>query len=139
MVLHTVGGVAAAGETLMLVVPSTEPLLVNVRIDPIDVDKVFVGQQTMLRFSGLNRKTTPELVGSVSKLAPDATQDPVSGQIYYETRIAISDNELMRLPAAVELVPGMPVEAFVQTGDRTALSYIVDPALRQLSHAMREE
>ncbi|UXN76062.1 HlyD family type I secretion periplasmic adaptor subunit (plasmid) [Devosia sp. A8/3-2] len=75
-ILHTVGGVAAAGETLMLIVPSEDPLPVNVRIEPIDIDKVAVGQEAVLRFSGLNPRTTPELFATVSWVAPDATQDP---------------------------------------------------------------
>ncbi|MFT3973726.1 MAG: HlyD family efflux transporter periplasmic adaptor subunit [Amaricoccus sp.] len=115
-VLHTVGGVASAGETLMLIVPTDDPLLVNVRIEPMDIDKVVVGQEAVLRFSGLNPRTTPELFAAVSRIAPDATQDPMTGQQYYAARIAIPDGELARMPGNTVLVPGMPVEAFFADG-----------------------
>ena len=138
-ILHTVGGVAAAGETLMLVVPSDEPLMVNVRIEPVDIDKVAVGQQAVLRFSGLNPRTTPELFANVARVAPDATQDPATGQQYYAARIAIPGEELARLPEGVVLIPGMPVESFVQTGERTVLSYILHPVEEQLNRALKED
>ncbi|MDP2781873.1 HlyD family type I secretion periplasmic adaptor subunit [Devosia sp.] len=137
-VLHTVGGVAASGETLMLIVPTDDPLLVNVRIAPIDIDKVVVGQKAVLRFSGLDPRSTPELNALISRIAPDATQDTTTGLQYYATRIAIPDEQLARMPAGSSLIPGMPVEAFVQTGDRTVLSYLIRPIVEQLSLALRE-
>lgn len=138
-VLHTIGGVAAAGETLMMIVPTDEPLLVNARIDPIDIDKVHSGQDVVLRLPGLNPRTTPELFATVSRVAPDATIDTMTGQQFYAARIAIADAELARLPDGVHLIPGMPVEAYVQIEDRTVLSYLVHPFVDQLRRAMREE
>lgn len=138
-VLHTVGGVAAPGETLMLIVPTDEPLLVNVRVDPINIDKVHVGQDVVLRLPGLNPRTTPELFASIARVAPDATVDAATGQHYYATRISIPDEQLARLPEGVELVPGMPVEAHMQIEDRTVLSYLIHPFVEQLRRAMREE
>lgn len=138
-VLHTIGGVAAAGETLMLIVPSDDALMVNVRIEPVDIDKVAVGQEAVLRLSGLNPRTTPELFATVARVAPDATQDPATGHQYYAARIAIPDAELARLPDGVVLIPGMPVESFVQTGDRTVLSYILHPVEEQLNRALKED
>lgn len=138
-VLHTIGGVAAPAETLMMIVPTDEPLLVNVRIDPIDIDKVHAGQDVVLRLPGLNPRTTPELIATISRVAPDATLDTMTGQQYYAARIAIADEELARLPDGVLLVPGMPVEAYVQIEDRTVLSYLVHPFVEQLRRALREE
>ena len=126
-------------ETLMLIVPTDEPLLVNVRVDPIDIDKVHIGQDVVIRLPGLNPRTTPELFASVTRVAPDATVDTATGQQYYAARISLSESELARLPEGVELVPGMPVEAYVQIGDRTVLSYLIDPFVQQLRRAMREE
>ncbi|MGV8834245.1 MAG: HlyD family type I secretion periplasmic adaptor subunit [Devosia sp.] len=137
-VLHTVGGVIGGGETLMFIVPTDDPLLVNVRVAPIDIDKVVVGQDAVLRFSGLDARSTPELNALISKIAPDATQDPTTGQQYYSARIAIPDEQLGRMPQGTALMPGMPVEAFVQTGDRTVLDYLIHPIVEQLSLAMRE-
>ena len=136
-ILHTVGGVVAPGETLMLIIPTDEPLLVNVRVDPIDIDKVYVGQEVVLRLPGLNPRTTPELFASVTRIAPDATIDAATGQQYYAARISISEEELSRLP--VQLVPGMPVEAYMQIDDRTVLSYLINPFTEQMRRALREE
>lgn len=138
-ILHTVGGVVAPGETLMLIVPTDEPLLVNVRVDPIDIDKVYVGQDVVLRLPGLNPRTTPELFASVTRVAPDATIDPATGQHYYAARISISEGELSRLPDGIQLVPGMPVEAYMQIDDRTVLSYLISPFTEQIRRALREE
>lgn len=138
-VLHTVGGVAVAGETLMLIVPTEDPLLVSVRIGPTDIDKVALGQDAILRFSGLDRRTTPELVASVSSIAPDASQDQATGQLFYTVRIEIPDEQLARIPQGTTLVPGMPVEALMQTDDRTVLSYLIQPVSDQLANALKEE
>lgn len=138
-ILHTVGGVVAPGETLMLIVPTDEPLLVNVRVDPIDIDKVYVGQEVVLRLPGLNPRTTPELFASITRVAPDATIDTATGLHYYAARISISDEELSRLPDGVQLVPGMPVEAYMQIDDRTVLSYLINPFTEQIRRALREE
>ncbi|WP_297104197.1 HlyD family type I secretion periplasmic adaptor subunit [uncultured Devosia sp.] len=138
-ILHTVGGVVAPGETLMLIVPTDEPLLVNVRVDPIDIDKVYVGQEVVLRLPGLNPRTTPELFASITRVAPDATIDTATGLHYYAARISISDEELSRLPDGVQLVPGMPVEAYMQIDDRTVLSYLINPFTEQMRRALREE
>ena len=137
--LHTVGGVVAPGETLMLIIPTDEPLLVNVRVDPIDIDKVYVGQDAVLRLPGLNPRTTPELFASVTRVAPDATIDPATGQHYYAARISISEGELSRLPDGVQLVPGMPVEAYMQIDERTVLTYLINPFTEQIRRALREE
>ena len=138
-ILHTVGGVVAPGETLMLIIPTDEPLLVNVRVDPIDIDKVYVGQEVVLRLPGLNPRTTPELFASVTRVAPDATIDTATGQHYYAARISISEEELSRLPDGVQLVPGMPVEAYMQIDERTVLSYLINPFAEQIRRALREE
>ena len=138
-ILHTVGGVVAPGETLMLIIPTDEPLLVNVRVDPIDIDKVYVGQEVVLRLPGLNPRTTPELFASITRVAPDATIDTATGLHHYAARISISDEELSRLPDGVQLVPGMPVEAYMQIDDRTVLSYLINPFTEQIRRALREE
>lgn len=138
-VLHTVGGVVGAGETLMLIVPQDERLLGAVRISPIDIDKVVAGQQAVVRLPGLNPRTTPELFATVTRVAPDLTLDRVTGQSYYAARVTIPADEIARLPAGTALLPGMPLDVYVQTGDRTVLSYLLHPATEQLSRALREE
>jgi len=138
-IIHTIGGVVAPGETLMLLVPQDDNLLVNVRISPIDIDKLFSSQEVTLRLSSFDQRTTPEIKGSITRIAPDRTQDPITGEQYYSANVAISEQELNKLPESVKLLPGMPVDAFVKTEDRTVLSYLINPFAEQLNRAFREE
>lgn len=135
--VHTVGGVVTAGDTLMLIVPQTDDLQVEAKVNPIDIDKLQVGQKTLLRLSAFNQRTTPELNGVVTRVSPDVTTDQRTGQSYYTIRVSMPPEEVARL-GEVKLIPGMPVEAFVQTGDRTMLSYLMKPLHDQLMRAFRE-
>jgi HlyD family secretion protein len=137
LAIHTVGGVAAPGEPLMLIVPEGDDLTVEVKIPPQDIDQVAVGQRTVLRFSAFNQRTTPEIEGVVSSVSADITQDRTSGATYYISRVAIPPGELARLEG-LKLVPGMPVEAFIRTGERTVLSYFVRPVEEQIAKSFRE-
>ena len=121
--VHTVGGVITAGDTLMLIVPQTDSLSVEARVNPQDIDKLMIGQKTVLRLSAFNQRTTPELNGEVSRVSADTATDQRTGQAYYTIRISLPPTEVARL-GDVRLIPGMPVEAFVQTGERTMLSYL---------------
>jgi HlyD family secretion protein len=136
--VHTVGGVVTAGDTLMLIVPQTDDLQVEAKVNPNDIDKLQVGQKTLLRLSAFNQRTTPELNGVVSRVSPDVTTDQRTGQSYYTIRVSMPPEEVARLGDA-KLIPGMPVEAFVQTGDRTMLSYLMKPLHDQLMRAFREK
>ena len=135
--VHTVGGVITAGDTLMLIVPQTDDLQVEAKVNPQDIDKLQVGQQTLLRLSAFNQRTTPELNGVVSRVSPDVNTDQRTGQSYYTIRVSMPPEEIARL-GEVKLIPGMPVEAFVQTGERTLLSYLMTPLSDQLMRAFRE-
>ena len=136
--VHTVGGVITAGDTIMLIVPQGDTLAVEAKIDPKDIDQVKIGQKVLLRLSAFNQRTTPELTGEVTRLSPDTTTDQRTGQSYYTVRVGISASELARLDD-VKLIPGMPVEAFVQTGDRTMLAYLTKPLHDQFMRAFREK
>ena len=135
--VHTVGGVITAGDTLMLIVPQTDDLQVEAKVNPQDIDKLQVGQQTLLRLSAFNQRTTPELNGVVSRVSPDVNTDQRTGQSYYTIRVSMPPEQIARL-GEVKLIPGMPVEAFVQTGERTLLSYLMKPLSDQLMRAFRE-
>ena len=135
---NTVGGVIAAGDTIMLIVPETDKLLVEAKVDPKDIDKVEFGQPVLLRFSAFNIRTTPEITGTVARIAADTTTDQRTGQTYYLVRIAMAPEQIARL-GDVKLTPGMPVEAFIQTGQRTMLSYLIKPLHDQLMRAFREK
>jgi HlyD family secretion protein len=134
---NTVGGVIAAGDPIMLIVPETDTLLVEAKVDPKDIDKVQFGQAVLLRFSAFDIRTTPEINGTVARVAADTSADQRTGQTYYVVRIAMTPDEIARL-GHVRLTPGMPVEAFIQTGQRTMLSYLIKPLHDQLMRAFRE-
>ena len=136
--VHTVGGVISAGDAIMLIVPETDNLMVEAKVNPHDIDKVQVGQSAVLRFSAFNLRTTPEINGTVTRVSADTTIDQRTGQNYYTTRIAMPKSEIARL-GDVKLIPGMPVEAFVQTGERTVMSYLIKPLQDQFTRAFREK
>ncbi|MBV8838960.1 MAG: HlyD family type I secretion periplasmic adaptor subunit [Alphaproteobacteria bacterium] len=136
--VHTVGGVVAAGDQLMLIVPESDALSVEAKIAPQDIDQVHLGQQATLRFTSFNQRTTPELNGEVSRVSADVTQDQKTNAYFYTVRISLSDAEMNRL-GKVKLIPGMPVEAFVQTNERRVLSYLVRPLHDQITRAFREK
>jgi HlyD family secretion protein len=137
LAVHTVGGVINAGEVLMLIVPGSDVLTVEARIAPHDIDQVRLGQTAVFRFSTFNQRTTPELNGEVGRVSPDITQDPKTGISFYTVRISLPDGEIARL-SGLKLVPGMPVETFIQTGERTAISYLIKPISDQLRRSWRE-
>lgn len=136
--VHTVGGVIPAGDTIMQIVPESDNLLVEARVNPHDIDQVQIGQSAVLRFSAFNLRTTPEINGTITRISADTTTDQRTGQTYYTTRIAMPKSEIARL-GDIKLIPGMPVEAFVQTGERTVMSYLMKPLQDQFMRAFREK
>jgi HlyD family secretion protein len=137
LAVHTVGGVLSAGEPAMLIVPELERLAVEAKIAPQDIDQLRIGQQAIMRFSAFNQRTTPEVFGEVSLISADLSSDPRTGSSYYTVRIALAPNEAARL-GKVRLIPGMPVESFIQTSPRTVLSYLIKPLADQTMRAFRE-
>jgi HlyD family secretion protein len=137
LAVHTVGGVVTAGDPVMLIVPEADALTVEAKVSPQDIDQLRLGQTAGLRFSTFNQRTTPEINGAISRISADVTADQRSGQNYYTVRISITPEEIARL-GNVKLVPGMPVEAFMKTYDRTVLSYFTKPLQDQVMRAFRE-
>jgi HlyD family secretion protein len=137
--VHTVGGVISPGETLMMIVPTDTPLLIDTRISPLDVDKLHVGQPAMVQMSGLDPRAVPQLKGHVTAISPDLTTDELTHAQYYSAKVEIASDELDKLPKDARLVPGMPSEVFVETGDRTVWSYLVHPLVELFNHAFREQ
>lgn len=136
---HTLGGVVAAGETLMLIVPKEDRLVVRSRIKPVDIDSVAPAQSVTVRLPSFDQRLTPQLEGRIERLAPDLSRDPSSGEAYYLATVEILPNELDRLAPGQRLVPGMPAESFIQTGVRSVLSYLLKPLTEQIEHALREQ
>jgi HlyD family secretion protein len=135
--VHTIGGVITPSDPIMLIVPANDSLTVEARIAPRDIDQVHMGQLTLLRFSAFNQRTTPEINGEVSLVSPDISTDQKSGMSYYILRISIPNAEIGRLQN-ISLKPGMPVEAFIQTGERTVMGYLTKPLYDQVAKAWRE-
>jgi len=135
--VHTVGGVISPGEQIMLIVPDADSLAIEAKISPRDIDQVFVGQSATLRFAAFNQKTTPEIDGDISVVSADITQEQRTGASYYTSRVLLKPEELAKLGSA-KLVPGMPVDVFIKTQGRTALSYLTKPLRDQAERAFKE-
>lgn len=138
LAVHTIGGVLAAEEVAMLVVPGEDVLLVETAVRPVDVDQLRVGQEARIRFPNFDARTTPELTAELLTVSADLETDERTGESHYTVRLKIKDDEMQKLEGKT-LVPGMPVEAFVTTQDRTVLSYLMKPVVDQVKHAMREK
>lgn len=137
LAVHTIGGIVSPAEQIMLIVPDEDDLSIQARISPNDIDQVVVGRPAKLRLSAFNQQTTPELPGHVVHVAADVTIDPKTGETYYLTRLEL-DQKDQRSVGGLALVPGMPVEVFMSTGERTALSYLTKPFTDQMNRAFRE-
>jgi HlyD family secretion protein len=134
LAVYTIGGVIGAGETVMLIVPNQDELSIEVRIATSDIDQVYVGQQATLRFPAFNQRTTPEIKGTVTRIGADLTREVQTNSSFYVARIRPDQTQR----EALKLLPGMPVEAFIATTERTAISYLVKPVTDQLTRAFRE-
>lgn len=135
--VHTVGGVIAPGEQIMLIVPDGEDLSVDVAIQPSDISQVTVGQKSMLRFIGLQDRTAPEIVGSVTRIGADLSRSETNRAEFFMARVSVDASEMQKLKDA-KIVPGMPVEVYVETKTYSAMSYLIKPLTDQFRRALRE-
>ncbi len=136
-IAHTVGGVISPGEKIMLIVPEKDPLEVEARVNPPDIDQIHLGQMAQVQIHAFDRRTTPKLAAEVSRIAADVTKDPQTGAFYYTVRLRIAAAELARLDKG-KLTPGMIADAFIATADRTALDYLTRPIADQMARALKE-
>jgi len=130
--------VVRAAEPLMYLVPQDRPLIIAARVQTIHIDQVAVGQEVNLRLSALNQRTTPELVGKVLQVSADSIDDDATGQTYYRAEIALNPGEINKLKEGTVLLPGMPVEAFIRTGERSPMAYLLKPMADYFARAFRE-
>lgn len=138
MQVFTIGGVIPPGATVVQIVPTEDEMTFDMRVDPAGIDQVYFGQEARVRFPAFNARTTPEINGAVNSISPTTVVDEVSGQPYFRVTLSIPASELDRL-GDVDLIPGMPVEAYLQTSARSVLSYLTRPFTDQLERAFREE
>lgn len=135
--LHTIGGVIAPGEGLMLLVPDADELVLQAQVFPKDIDQVMVGQKAMVRFPSLNARLTPEIGAEVIQVSADISRVDQTTPPFYAVRLRIPHAELAKLGEA-KLKPGMPAEAFIQTSAHSPISYLLKPLADQIAHTFRE-
>ena len=135
--VHTVGGVISPAEPAMLIVPANDSLTLEAKVMPQEIDQLVVGQHANVRVHASNQRTTPELSGTLSRIAADVTREPQTGATYYTIRVALPREEVARL-GTVKLQAGMQAEVYVQTHDRTPLQYFIKPLQDQIARAFRE-
>ncbi len=138
MNVHTVGGVIGAGAPLMDIVPVDEALVVEAHISPMDIDRVAPGKLADIRFSAFNSSTTPVVKGVLTQVSADRLVDKQTGQPYYLGRVALTDEGRQTL-GDLKLQPGMPAEVLINTGSRTLLQYLLQPAGNMMARAMTED
>jgi HlyD family secretion protein len=129
--------VVRPADPVLFLVPQDRPLVISARVEAIHVDQVFVGQEVLLRFPAFDMQTTPDLYGLVTRVSADAFVDEATGASFYETQIVLDDGQL-ELLGDVTLLPGMPVEAFIRTDDRTPIAYLLRPLTDYFNRAFRE-
>ena len=125
-------------DPVLFLIPQDRPLVIAAQVQTTDIDQVFVGQDVTLRFSAFDQRRTPELAGRVTLLSADAFQDQATGQSFYRVEVQLNDGEMQRLPADLALLPGMPVEAFLRTGDRSPMDYLIKPLADYFARAFRD-
>lgn len=136
--VQTLRSVLRAADPVLYLIPQDRPLVIAARVEPVHVDQVFVGQDVVLRFSTFDQRTTPELFGQVVQLSADAFEDQASQISFYRAEVVLNEGEQDRLPKGVVLLPGMPVETFIRTDDRSPLAYLVKPLADYFTKAFRE-
>ena len=129
--------VVRPADPVLFLVPQDRPLVISARVEAIHVDQVFVGQEVLLRFPAFDMQTTPDLYGLVTRVSADAFVDEATGASFYETQIVLDDGQI-ELLGDVTLLPGMPVEAFIRTDDRTPIAYLLRPLTDYFNRAFRE-
>jgi HlyD family secretion protein len=134
--VFTKGRVLAPGESLLEVVPSGDSLVIEARVDPMDIDVVHSGLRAQVRLTAFPSRNTPTLEGQVIHVSADRLLDPQSGEAYFGVKVVLDQTE--KGVAAMTLYPGMPAEVMILTGRSTALEYLLEPITRTLSQAMRE-
>lgn len=138
MQVHTIGGVVQGGTPILDIVPATEDLIVEAQVSPMDIDRVEVGTLADIRFSAFKSATTPVIEGRVAQISADRLTDKSTGMPYYLARVEVTE-EGQRLMGNLVLVPGMPAEVLIKTGERTLLQYLVQPATNALARSLIED
>jgi len=135
--IHTEHAVVRAAEPVLYIVPDSTAHVVQARVSPVHIDQVQQGQTVVLHLSAFDQRTTPVIPGIVTKISADTFMDDATGARYYRTEVTPDADAVLAL-TNVTLVPGMPVDAFLRTGPRTPLSYVLKPLTDYFNRAFRE-
>ncbi len=135
--VFSLGAIIRPADPVLYIIPQEEELMITAKIDAYHIDQVFAGRPVVLRFSAFNARTTPEINAEVARVSADVKTDERSGMQFYTTELRVSREEIARL-GDQPLLPGMPVEVFIQTGERSPLSYLAKPFTDYFQRAFRE-
>ncbi|NEV61105.1 HlyD family type I secretion periplasmic adaptor subunit [Thiorhodococcus minor] len=136
--VHTEGGVIRAGDHIMDIVPEGDSLIIEARVQPIDIDRVAVGLEADLRLSAFNARTTPVISGRVETVSADRLIDQATNMPYYLARIRVTPEGLAKIKGRT-LQAGMPVDTMIKTGERTFLDYLIRPFSDRIAKAFKED
>ncbi|MDE9449484.1 HlyD family type I secretion periplasmic adaptor subunit [Aliiroseovarius sp. Z3] len=139
MMIHTPRSVVQPGQPILTIIPQDDALRVEARISPQDVDQLFIGQKVTLAFPALARKNDPDVIARIDNISADAVTDEQTGQRFYAVEMGMNRTQRARLPDDIVLLPGMPVTAFIQTADRSPISYLLQPFAEFFRTALREK
>ena len=131
--------VIRSAEPVMFLVPQDRPLVIATKVQPTDIDQIYLGQRVTLRFSAFDQRRTPELLGTVTLVSADIFLDDATQASYYQAEIQLNAGEANKLPDDMMMIPGMPVEAFVRTADRSPMDYLIKPLADYFAKAFREQ
>jgi len=135
---HTIGGVVRPGDPLLDIVPELAELVIDARVAPMDIDRVSVGMAATIRFSAFKNATTPIIYGRLTNISADRLMDEQTGAPYYLARVEVSE-EGQEMLGSLVLVPGMPAEVLIKTGERTLFEYLVQPARNAFARSLIED
>ncbi|WP_068306479.1 HlyD family type I secretion periplasmic adaptor subunit [Pararhodobacter sp. CCB-MM2] len=125
-------------EPILYLIPEGRPLVVSARVSPVNIDEVYPGQIAVMHFTTFSQRTTPQLEGQITRVSGDALVDERTGASYYSAEIQLNEGEIEKLPEGAVLLPGMPVDSFIRTADRTPLEYLIKPFMDYFARAFRE-
>jgi HlyD family secretion protein len=131
--------VISGAEPVMFLVPQDRPLVIATKVQPTDIDQIHLGQDVTLRFSAFDQRRTPELMGTVTLVSADIFLDDSTQVSYYQAQVQLNECKAEKLPEDMVLIPGMPVEAFVRTADRSPMDYLLKPLADYFAKAFREQ
>lgn len=138
LLVTTPRSVIRAAEPVMYIIPQDRPLVVAAKVATINIDEIHPGQEVVLRFASFSSRTTPEIDGLLSRVSADTLVDQATQVPYYRAEVTIPPEQLEKLKG-LDLIPGMPVEVYIQTGERSPLAYLVKPLSDYFIRAFRED